>query len=115
MGPSSKSHSREIATNDVRFRPLSALLCCSLIYWKLYYVNSTPLCADVMSEIPPKVKGGGDGEPGTEASFCYTTVTCTAVVEGDEKLKSSSSSAAGVKENGTSSSSKDEIVLETDL
>ena len=66
-----------------------------------------------MSENPPKVKGG-DGEPGTEASFCYTTVTCTAVVE-DEKLKSSSSSAAGVKENGTSSSSKDEIVLETDL
>ena len=57
----------------------------------------------------PKVKGG-DGEPATEASFCYTTVT-TAVVE-DEKLKSSSSSA--LKENGTSSS-KDEIVLETDL
>ena len=59
-----------------------------------------------------KVKGG-DGEPGTEASICYTTVT-TAVVE-DEKLKSSSSSIAVVKENGTSSSSKDEIVLETDL
>ena len=32
MGPSSKSHSRELATNDVRLRPLSALLCCSMIY-----------------------------------------------------------------------------------
>ena len=49
-----------------------------------------------------KVKGGGD-EMATEASFCTT-----AVVE-DEKLKSSPFS---VKENGTS---KDEIVLETDL
>ena len=43
----------------------------------------------------------------TEASFCNTVTT--AVVVEDEKLKSSSFS---VKENGTS---KDEIVLETDL
>lgn len=48
---------------------------------------------------------GGEAELATEASFCNTVTT--AVIVEDEKVKSSS-----VKENGTS---KDEVVLETDL
>lgn len=65
---------------------------------------------DVISEWNHKVKGG-EAELATEATICNLSTVTTAVVE-DEKVKSSSS----VKENGDHRpSSKEEIVLETDL